>query len=131
MAMVTRDEQLQADLVEKVVELGFDEVWRIPADVALSWMRHVIGPHMTADDITRDVLLSTLSDYIGQFDNPVAVLKQAFAETYPNISTERFPFTHIDWEAASKVYMEHGVLVVGDNHYFDSEHHAFALEDII
>lgn len=131
MAAVTRDEQLQADLVEKVVELGFDEVWKIPADVALSWMRHVLGEHITADDITRDVLLSTLSDYIGQFDNPVAVLKQAFAETYPKISIERFPFTHIDWEAASKVYMDHGVLVVGNNHYFDSEHNAFALEELI
>ena len=77
------------------------------------------------------MLLSTLSDYIGQFDNSVAVLKQAFAQTYPSISIERFPFNHIDWDAAAKVYMDHGVLVVGNGHYFDSEHHAFALEDII
>ncbi len=131
MAAVTRDEQLQADLVEKVVQLGFDKVWKIPADVALGWIRHVLGDHVTAHDITRDVLLSTLSDYIGQFDNPVEVLKQAFAEAYPGISIERFPFTHIDWDAAVKVYMNHGVMVVGNGHYFDSKHSAFALEDII
>lgn len=131
MASVSRDEQLQADLVDKVVELGFDEVWKIPADVAIAWIRHVLGDHITADDITRDVLLSTLSDYIGQFDDPVAVLKQAFAEAYPDISIERFPFTHINWDAATEVYMEHGVLVVGNGHYFDSEHSAFAIEEIL
>jgi hypothetical protein len=131
MPVVSHEEQLQADLVERVVELGFDEVWQIPAPVALAWMRHVLGDGFSAEDITRDVLLNTLTDYIGQFDSAVTVLKTAAQQAYPKISFERFPFSHIDWDAAAKVYMEHGVLVVGDGHYFDRDHNAFSLEDII
>lgn len=131
MPTLTSEQQLEADLVDRVVELGFYEVWEIPAPVAVAWMRHVIGPHFSEEDITRDVLLSTLSDFIGKFSSPVDVLKTAAQEAYPNISFERFPYNHIDWDAAAEVYMNHGVLVIGDDYYFDRFHSAFALEDII
>lgn len=131
MRTMNSEQQLEADLVDKVVELGFYEVWEIPAPVAVAWLRHVVGPHFSAEDVTRDSLLSTLSDYIGQFSSSVDVLKTAAQETYPHISFERFPYNHINWEAAAEDYMKHGVLVIGDGHYFDRFHSAFALEDIV
>lgn len=123
-------ESREQELIDRVVELGFDKVWKIPAPVAVAWLEHVLGSRYTAEDITRDVLLSTLSDYMGHFDDSVALVKSVCQEAYPGLDFGNAPFYFIDWDAVAAWYLKHGVLVVGDGHYFDKHISSWSMSDI-
>lgn len=117
----------QQELIDRVVELGFDSVWKIPAPVAVAWLEHTLGSGYTKTDVTREVLLNTLTDYMGRFDDPVALVKSACQEAYPTVDFAKAPFVFIDWERVSDWYQKHGVLVVGDGHYFDKHMSSWSL----
>lgn len=120
----------ERELIDRVVELGFDKVWKLPADAGVAWLEHSLGPGYTKEDITRDVLLNTVSDYMGHFDDPVALVKSVCQEAYPGLDFGLAPFYFIDWDAAASWYQKHGVLVVGDGHYFDRHLSSWNMSDI-
>lgn len=123
-------EQREQELIDRVVELGFDKVWKVPAPVAVAWLEHTLGGGYAKGDITRDVLLNTLTDYMGHFDDPVALVKCVCQEAYPSLDFQKAPFYFIDWNEVASWYLKHGVLVVGDGHYFDKHLSSWSLVGI-
>lgn len=140
------DEELERAIVERVIKEGFQSVWHLPAAVAIAWWRERYGQHLSEDDITRDLVFNTLTEYVGEFGSPVEALKHAAVEAYPKPNTEQakragelgiksidldaFPFKFIDWDKAAKDYLAYGVKVVNGRHYFDSTGAAWKLTQI-
>lgn len=120
----------EQELIDRVVELGFDSVWKIPAPVAVAWLEHTLGSRYTQEDITREVLLNTLTDYMGQHHDTLSLVKTVCQEAYPGLDFAKAPFYFIDWDKVVEWYKENGVLVVGDGHYFDKHMSSWSLTDI-
>jgi len=146
MTELNKSLELERAIIDRVIAEGFQNVWHLPAAVAIAWWRERYGDNLSEDDITRDLVLNTLTEYVGEFDSPVAALKHAALEAYPKPNTDQakaagahgfktvdldaFPFRFIDWDRAAVDYLAYGVRVVGGRHFFDSTGAAWRLGHI-
>ena len=142
----TSDELLERAVIDRVIAEGFQNVWHIPAAVAIAWWREKYGTGFNSEQVTRDLVLNTLTDYVGEFGSARDALRHAALEAYPKpgtddaakatnagfktIDLDAFPFSFIDWDKAAADYMAYGVKVIAGRHFFDATGAAWRLTSV-